>query len=427
MPYYFKSKKDIVTLECPGEKSFIEAWHETEPGFGIRIMRARKRDSAVLRVYLARYTDEHGKKRKKTLEPFNQMTFEDASNRVRFLRGSAKTERQTGVKAVPTLREVFEQYLAEKDDTLSPTSVNDYKAKFKHLKKYEDMPVTMLNQQWWQGLYRDLLTSSGKSGAVAVCRLAKMLYQMLVDLEQHIDKNPLNGLKQRGIFKKKPPKKNAIKRDKLIHVWNWMHTRAHTGVRDMMMIALLTGMRISVLGSLRWENVNMRTGYYEVPAEQKGNKTRVLVWVPIPDYLLENVFKPRFIGRGKSEWVIQSHRNGGEPLRDIRGSLQSLADETGISVSPHIMRKTFATIAHGRLKDLLTVARLLTHTTGENAVHEAVTAGYVGQEEDGLKKAVNDVADAVLAAVRPMDNGGELEELPEFPRDVDAKLEALVT
>ena len=138
MPYYFKSKKDIVALECPAEKSFIEAWHETEPGFGIRIMRARKRDSAVLRVYLARYTNEHGKKEKKNLEPFNQMAFDEASNRVRFLRGSAKTERQTGVKPVPTLREVFEQYLAEKDDSLSPTSVKDYKTKFKHLMQYED-------------------------------------------------------------------------------------------------------------------------------------------------------------------------------------------------------------------------------------------------------------------------------------------------
>ncbi|TMU77924.1 hypothetical protein [Hydrogenophaga intermedia] len=49
----FKSVVDIMGIEPPTARPSREVWHETQPGFGVRVMKARA-DGTVRRTYISR-------------------------------------------------------------------------------------------------------------------------------------------------------------------------------------------------------------------------------------------------------------------------------------------------------------------------------------------------------------------------------------
>jgi integrase len=169
--------------------------------------------------------------------------------------------------------------------------------------------------------------------------------------------------------------------------------------RDWLRIALLTGLRDAVVGELRWDKVNMEDRLLLVPPEVRGNKAKKLVWIPLSDWLYENVFKPRYDARKPDiPWVIPSHKKAGRPLTEFRGTALTMKEETGIHVNPHKLRRTFATLARTATNSDIMVSRMLTHSSRSSGRSEAavVTAGYVQPEHDELREAFNSTARVIV-------------------------------
>jgi integrase len=218
-------------------------------------MRANSRDGRVQRTYLARHKTEPGKDLKKALGRFDEITFDEALNKVRKLRAAIRYTKQTGVRPVPTLGQAFETYLKLKDSRLASASVDDYKKRMLYLADVKGDSMAILNQGFWTQRYLDLSVKSGKSTAAGVMAVAKMLYKMLI-AHDILQANPLNGLTQMGVFKRAAARQTRIARDSLPAFWMWAHTKAHASARDFMLVGLTTGLRLSVVGGLRWDNVN---------------------------------------------------------------------------------------------------------------------------------------------------------------------------
>jgi integrase/recombinase XerD len=136
--------------------------------------------------------------------------------------------------------------------------------------------------------------------------------------------------------------------------------------RDRVMLELLyaTGLRVSELVSLELAQVNLQVGYLRVTG--KGSKQRIVpMGEPAQRLLLEyvQVVRPRFLTRRPSGMLFVSRRGISLTRQAFWKSLRARARRAGLnkSVSPHMLRHSFATHLLGGGADLRSVQTMLGH------------------------------------------------------------------
>ena len=149
------------------------------------------------------------------------------------------------------------------------------------------------------------------------------------------------------------------------------------GLRDRALIELLyaTGMRVSELIGLRPADVNLDASY--LTCTGKGDKQRI---VPVGDEAARwvrryvNEGRPALLGKRTSPWLFVNARGGGAPVRRGTGArgltrvgfwkiLKGYARQAGlrVSISPHMLRHSFATHLLERGADLRAIQMMLGH------------------------------------------------------------------
>ena len=139
------------------------------------------------------------------------------------------------------------------------------------------------------------------------------------------------------------------------------------GLRDRALIELLyaTGMRVSELIGLRPADVNLEASY--LTCTGKGDKQRI---VPIGDEAAAWVLRylrdarPGLLGKRKSQWLFVNARGGTGLTRvGFWKILKVYARQAGLatSLSPHMLRHSFATHLLERGADLRAIQMMLGH------------------------------------------------------------------
>ena len=155
--------------------------------------------------------------------------------------------------------------------------------------------------------------------------------------------------------------------------------------RDRVMLELLyaTGLRVSELISLQVEQVNFEVGYVRVTG--KGSKQRVVpMGEPAQRLLLEYVegVRPQLLRQRQSRVLFVSRRGSLLTRQAFWKSLRARARRAGLtkSVSPHMLRHSFATHLLGGGADLRSVQTMLGHAD------IATTQIYTHVERERLKE-----------------------------------------
>jgi integrase len=403
----FSTKSELFSIVCPADKPSIDVWHSTELGFGARIMRENKRSGQTRRSYICRYKNEQGKDQKEVLGLFNFIDYSDAQDQVRAKRTGRMSKEK--IKLVPTLREALARYLSDKADSLSDATVKDYHSKWNLLDGdamtrasgktlfSDSSRLSELNSEWWLAKYKAVRLRNGPASAIGLYRTARAVYEHFIALE-YVGSNPLLLIKATVKIRKQTPSKVIIPANELPKLWAWLNLQAQPATRDFLLVAMLAGLRASVIGGLRWDQVSIERRAYIVAAEERGNKAKLQVEVPIPDALWDRVFAPRLAARRNGQnWVISSGKLAGKPATSVRSALEGLKADTGIECSPQILRRTFASLAQMATSDALLVSRMLTHSNRSSSVNvPAVTAGYISYESADLRIAFNKTAAFIL-------------------------------
>ena len=139
------------------------------------------------------------------------------------------------------------------------------------------------------------------------------------------------------------------------------------GLRDRALIEVLyaTGLRVSELIGLRASDLNLEAGY--LSTRGKGNKQRI---VPIGEQATEWVARyiregrPALLGKRTSPWLFVNAKKGGSLSRvGFWKILKSYGIKAGLprTLSPHVLRHSFAThlLEHGA--DLRSIQMMLGH------------------------------------------------------------------
>jgi integrase/recombinase XerD len=189
------------------------------------------------------------------------------------------------------------------------------------------------------------------------------LYRFAV-LVQHLTANPADDLQAPRAWPALPKLLGEKEIERLIQQPDVSTPR---GLRDRALIEILyaTGLRVSELIHLRASDLNLESGYLSCTG--KGNKQRI---VPVGEqaaYWLTKYIRearPLLAGKRQSPWLFVNAKKGGSLTRvGFWKILKGYGLKAGLprTLSPHVLRHSFAThlLEHGA--DLRSIQMMLGH------------------------------------------------------------------
>jgi len=169
-----------------------------------------------------------------------------------------------------------------------------------------------------------------------------------------------------------------LRKPKDIQEMLWALGRTESGYRDkfMFLFGINTGLRISDILALKVGQV--RGKEHVTVKEQKTNKLREVVLLPIMNEIEEYTK-----GRYDEEWLFPS-RKGNKPITKVQAyRVLRKASETAnldhIQISTHTMRKTFGYWHYQTNKDIAVLQEILNHAD------PSTTRRYIGITQDEIK------------------------------------------
>lgn len=152
--------------------------------------------------------------------------------------------------------------------------------------------------------------------------------------------------------------------------------------RDKAVILLMvdTGLRRAEVCALNWEDVEISNGLVRVVRGKGGKARSVVVGVSTRRALLAY---RRKINPQPDQPLFQTKEAGRFTNNGLRSLLLRIGERAGVKVSPHALRRTFATMSLRAGMNLLHLQGLLGHSTIE------MTRRYVQMVDDDLLEAHN--------------------------------------
>jgi len=156
--------------------------------------------------------------------------------------------------------------------------------------------------------------------------------------------------------------------------------------RDYVLLLLFTGLRSKEAASLTWQDVDFTAKTIRFPALRTKAKRKLDL--PMSDFVFKLLKTRRELG--DAGFVFPAHGKTGH-IASPKHPFELIASESGIRVSPHDLRRTFAKAAIFANIHTLYIKALLNHAVGESDV----TAGYIILSENDLREPAQRVADVL--------------------------------
>ncbi|MEW6571075.1 MAG: site-specific tyrosine recombinase XerD [Nitrospirota bacterium] len=171
--------------------------------------------------------------------------------------------------------------------------------------------------------------------------------------------------------------------ESFLNVSSAVDASSPAAVRDNVMFELLysSGLRVSELISLKVEDISSEAGFLRVLG--KGSKERI---VPVNTRAIEklkrymSIQRPKILKNRRSSYLFVTNR--GRPLTRQRvwQKIKALGRRSGIEISPHMMRHSFATHLLEGGADLRSLQKMLGHSDiSTTQVYTKVTAERLKQ------------------------------------------------
>ncbi len=297
-----------------------------------------------------------------------------------------------------TLSQAFDLYLKQRK--LKPLSINTYNHCINtFLSDWKDKPIFDISKKDVFDRFIEL-TEYSPSQANLTLKMFGSIWRF-AQVHCSTDENPI--LKHNPIDvipAKRGWNKNKVRTRHLdesnIHtfynaVLNYFTERSlyedasKNATRDLTLFIMYTGCRRNEAQTLMWENVDMENGLF-VFKDPKNGDDHLL---PMGDHLFE-IIKQRYELRS-NDFVFPSSNMSAKTNNHISGAqgmLKTISEQTGIQISLHDLRRTFATICNNLDYGPYTIKRLLNHRSGAK---NDVTGGYVQVSIKKLRLAMNDI------------------------------------
>jgi len=367
------NKRNVEAL-APGEKPFI-AWDDRLTGFGIRVQ------PSGVRSYIVNYRAGSGGRRaanrRLVIGRHGRITADRARRLAqetlgRVAAGEDPAAGRTRARAVPTLREAFEDYLAagprRKDSTVAAYRSTVYR----DLGAWVDRSLDTIERRDVEQRFQRLTEDAGWVQANHAMKMLRVLYRrQCIDCEGlH---NPVDQWRAAGGRPHRPRRRRIPPPAEVLPRW---HRGIETAVRnpvarDAFPFGLYTGMRRAEVFGLEWACVDMAAMTLRV----EDTKTDEPLELPVTRQLAA-ILDRRYAEREKvlessRGWVFPSEISKSGHLEGMHLNAR-IGEAGGARFWFHALRNGFITVAD---RDLMLPASLTKRLVNHARPHD-VTEGY---------------------------------------------------
>jgi len=365
-----KTIVDGLPFSHKGQKIY---WDDTVQGLGVRVTKSAKSYVVQGRVNGKTRRVKLGTHGVITLDQARKKAIDELSKMNDGIDPSIQKKAQEALSV--TLAEVVEAYIRDRRE-LKESSIRDIQ---KHLKTtfgdWKEKPVGAITRDMVLSKFRQKtkISPAQTNQAFRILRAlfnyAKATYR--ADDKPLLIENPVAVLSDAGMWNHIQARTGKVSTDKIGAVWNWIQeqreapqqtTNSRT-VADCISFMLLTGVRSGEAVNLKWENLNLEDGYFEL----KDPKNKNPVTLPISSALFEILNeRPRI-----NEYVFPGRSKG--HLKEVRGTLEKVTDTAGTRIRPHDLRRTFRAIAAAAGVEFWKTKLLMNHKPGADITLQAYT------------------------------------------------------
>jgi len=178
-------------------------------------------------------------------------------------------------------------------------------------------------------------------------------------------------------------RERIIKADELPTFYRAMMALDNPVQRDYLMLLLFSGLRRTEAATLSWDDVDFAQRVIRISAQKTKSGRRLDL--PMSDIVRNMLVARRALGRDR--FVFPAVGKGGH-IAEPKFPLARIAAATGIRVSCHDLRRTYASVAESADISPMALKRLLNHSAGAD-----VTSGYIVMSLERLRDAAQRVAD----------------------------------
>jgi integrase len=307
---------------------------------------------------------------------------------------AAEQRKKEAVREV-TLRTALDNYLTARKGLRPGTLVFYRQGVEKHLAAWLDLPLRSISADMVEQRHRAIAREieerrpgfKGEVAANASMVALRTIYNFAAENDDSLPRNPTRRLRRQWFVVER--RTRMVRTEELATFYGAVDALPSRASSDVLKLMLFTGMRVGEATALRWSEIDFAERAIRLPAKRVKSKRPFLL--PMSDFVADLMIARRAIGV-EGNYVFPGEGKSGH-LREVRSALATIAESTGIKISPHDLRRTYSTIAAGSGISWLELKKLLNHAVGGSDV----TVGYVIFDTDALRKPVQIVCNKLKA------------------------------
>lgn len=393
------SKEQVDNAPAPASGYKIY-WDDTVKGFGLQVT------STGVKSFVLQYR-VNGKSRRMTLGKYGTITPEQARRDAKTKTGDIvkgndplAAKRKMQVQSI-TLDAALTDYCTS-NNKLKDATKKEMRGRLTWgSKDWLKKPLTAITGDMVLNRHRKLGERSHAQANVWGRYLRAIFNRAMAEHKDQdgtpiIKVNPVQTLTIKNAWYEIKRKQTVIPERQIAAWWQAVAGLPNPAARDYLRLLMLTGLRREEGLGLKWADVDLLTGTLTV-RDTKNHEDHTL---PLGRYLHDMLSRmPR-----QSDYVFSNPR--GERLANLRYVLRKVRTDSGVSFTPHDLRRGFAS-AGARLVTEYELKKLMNHKRKDD-----VTQGYVIFDTLSLKGPMQRIEDFFLkaAGVTP---GAEIVELRE--------------
>jgi integrase len=276
---------------------------------------------------------------------------------------------------------------------LKPLTLNDYtRAVERYLKDWLSRPLASISGQDVIEMFTRLSQDPGLGESIAThtLRTFRAVYNFAAVANDSLPRNPADRLTKLKLWRRDRRRTTYIQPYQLSAWCAAVAALKNENARDYLRLILFTGMRRSEAMSLRWDRIDFGRRTLTVPRTKNGEPLVLPLNRPVFTLLSD-----RRKRHPNDEFVFPGDAAQGH-LREPKKWIAEVAKASGVPVTLHDLRRTFATVGEAVNVGHTTIKRLLNHRPGRDVTENH----YIGLGIEQLRGPAERIASYIERASR---------------------------
>lgn len=377
----FNFRKDtLASLPTPtnGKRKY---YYDTKMrGLGVCVLPSGKKTFIV-------YRKINGRPERINLGDIKDSSIEQARGKAAEInaliaKGENPAQKKRLSKAEITLGDLFNEYISRHAKVHKKSWEDDERQFNRYLSSWKHRKLSTIRKTDIQKLHHEIGRNHGFYAANRLLALLSSLFNRANEFGFWDKANPANGIKK---FKEKS-RSRFLQADELPRFFKSLSEEPNETARDYILLSLLTGARKSNMLAMRWDEINLELGLWNITKTKNGD-SHVIPLVPQALEILKN----RFVNKTK-EWVFPSTSKTGH-LADPKKPWQRILKNAGIKdLRIHDLRRSLGSWQASTGASLAIIGKTLSHRNVNT------TAIYARLNIDPVRDSMNKATQAIWNA-----------------------------